>query len=50
MHGRWYINDPDCMILREGTAVTTLIRLRLGLLGFLSGSLGLLDSLGLSRL
>lgn len=22
MHGRWWINDPDCMLLREATSFT----------------------------
>jgi alpha-galactosidase len=22
MHGRWWINDPDCMLLRETTSFT----------------------------
>jgi alpha-galactosidase len=23
MHGRWWVNDPDCMLLRESTYFTT---------------------------
>lgn len=22
MHGRWWVNDPDCMLLRDTTAFT----------------------------